>query len=249
MLRLITLMTDFGTADGYAAEMKGLLYARVPGATIVDVSHDIPAHDVEAARLALERYWRDFPPSTVHLVVVDPGVGSSRAAIAVESDHRLLVGPDNGVLSPALVVPDARVVELPEPPGASATFHGLDLFAPVAAALAIGTPIEQMGTPFGRAIVRRSPEPQRRTDGALVGEIVTIDRFGNAITNLPGPKGPATLECAGRHLAVVRTYADVAPGEATALVGSGGSIEIAVRDASAADHLGLSRGLTVVLRP
>lgn len=80
MLRLITLMTDFGTADGYAAEMKGLLYARVPGATIVDVTHDIPAHDVEAARLALERYWRHFPPSTVHLVVVDPGVGSPRAA-------------------------------------------------------------------------------------------------------------------------------------------------------------------------
>ena len=101
MTRIVTLLTDFGTADGYVGEIKGVLASAAPDATIVDVTHDVAPHDVDSARLALARYWRRFPPGTVHLVVVDPGVGGSRAAIAVESEQRFLVGPDNGVLSPA----------------------------------------------------------------------------------------------------------------------------------------------------
>ena len=109
-MSIITLLTDFGTADGYAAEVKGVLVSVAPGATVMDLSHDLAPHDVEGARLAVARYWRRFPAGTVHLVVVDPGVGSSRAAIAVESDGRFLVGPDNGVLSPALLAPGARAL-------------------------------------------------------------------------------------------------------------------------------------------
>src|SRR5687767_13525638 len=145
---LITLLTDFGTADGYVAEMKGVLLSLAPEVLVVDVSHDVPPHDVESGRLALARYWRRFPPGTVHVCVVDPGVGSSRVALAVESDGRWLVGPDNGLLSPALLLPGARVVRLPVPAGASATFHGRDVFAPVAAALATGTPLDSLGEPF-----------------------------------------------------------------------------------------------------
>src|SRR4051812_15165300 len=112
MTRLVTLLTDFGTADGYVGEMKGVLAASAPTVTIVDIAHDVAPQDVDGARLALARYWRRFPLGTVHVVVVDPGVGGPRAAIAVESEGRFLVGPDNGVLSPALLHPDARCVVL-----------------------------------------------------------------------------------------------------------------------------------------
>src|SRR5437764_3435428 len=121
MRPVITLLTDFGTADGYVGEMKGVLLARVPDATLVDISHDVPPQDVDAARLTLARVWRRFPRGTVHLVVVDPGVGTQRAALAVESDHWFLVGPDNGVLSPALLIADSKAVELAVPPHASAS--------------------------------------------------------------------------------------------------------------------------------
>src|SRR5512133_2852371 len=110
---IITLLTDFGTADGYVAEMKGVLLTQAPGVTLVDVSHDVSAHDVECGRLAIARYWRRFPPGTIHLAVVDPGVGSERAAIAVQSDGRMLVGPDNGLLSPALLAAGVVVVKRP----------------------------------------------------------------------------------------------------------------------------------------
>src|ERR687883_1519433 len=139
MPAIVTLLTDFGTADGYVAEMKGVLLARAPEAQLVDVTHDIPPQDVEAGRLAVARYWRRFPPGTVHLAVVDPGVGSARAALAVSSDGRFLVGPDNGLLSPALLFAGARAVSLPIPQSASPTFHGRDVFAPAAAMLAAGT--------------------------------------------------------------------------------------------------------------
>src|SRR5215218_4559681 len=122
MPRLITLLTDFGTADGYVGEMKGVLASLAPAATVVDVAHDVAPQDVEGARLALARYWRRFPEGTVHVVVVDPGVGGGRAALAMESEGRLLVGPDNGVLSPALLHAGARCVTLSVPSSASPTF-------------------------------------------------------------------------------------------------------------------------------
>ena len=133
MRAVITLLTEFGTADGYVGEMKGVLLARVPDATLVDITHEIPPQDVEAARLTVARVWRRLPPGTVHLVVGDPDVGTDRLALAVNSDDRWLVGPDNGVLSPALLASGASAVVLDVPPGASASFHGRDVFAPAAA--------------------------------------------------------------------------------------------------------------------
>jgi S-adenosylmethionine hydrolase len=252
----ITLLTDFGTADGYVAELKGVLTTLAPGAPVLDMSHDIPAHDIEHARLTLARYWRRFPAGTVHLVVIDPGVGTSRAAIAVESDGRFLVGPDNGVLSPALFSLDAIVVQLAVDPHASATFHGRDVFAPAAAQLALGTPLAALGETWHQAVRRRTPQPQRHADGSLLGEILTIDRFGNALTNLMAhglaartAAGVAHTVTTGRHVArVVRTYGDAAPGELVALTGSSGFVELAVRDGSAAALRGLQRGQPVVLR-
>ena len=248
MASIVTLTTDFGTADGYVGEMKGVLASRAPEATLIDVTHDIPAHDVEAARLVVARIWRRWPPGTVHLVVVDPGVGSSRRAIVVESDGRFLVGPDNGVLSPALLVPGARVVELPVPDGAAPTFHGRDVFAPAAASLVRGAALDSLGDEVTDPTVRRTPEPVRLADGGVEGEVITVDRFGNAVTNLLWLRA-ADVEVAGRKLMLQRTYADVMPGDAVALVGSSGLIEIAVRDGSAAAVLDLQRGSRVTLRP
>jgi hypothetical protein len=174
-------------------------------------------------------------------------VGSDRAAIAVESDGRWLVGPDNGLLSPALLLPGARAVQLPIPATASATFHGRDVFAPAAAALASGSPLDALGTPHESPVVRRTPEAQRRADGNIQGQVITVDRFGNAITNLM-PRLGNVVEVNGSALPVRRAYAEVAPGEPIALVGSSGLIEIAVRDGSGATKFGLTRGSPVVLR-
>jgi S-adenosylmethionine hydrolase len=249
---IVTLLTDFGTADGYVAEMKGVLLSQAPAATLVDVSHDVPAHDVESARLAVARYWRRFPRGTVHLAVVDPGVGSARAALAVESDGRWLVGPDNGVLSPALLLAGARAVHLAVGPRAAPTFHGRDVFAPAAARLATGDALDTLGEPADDCVVRRTPEARRLPDGAIEGCVIAVDRFGNAITNLVAGAAVAqrggTLTLDGREVPVRRVYADVAPGDAVALVGSNGLLEIAVREGSAAARLGVRRGARVVLR-
>jgi S-adenosylmethionine hydrolase len=245
---VVTLLTDFGTADGYVAEMKGVILSRVPAATLVDVSHEVVPQDVEAARLALARYWRRFPPGTVHLAVIDPGVGSARAALVVESDGRFLVGPDNGVLSPALLVGGARAVTLPIPAGASPTFHGRDVFAPAAADLTLGATLDALGSPALDLVVRRTPEPRRLADGSIEGQVITIDRFGNAITNLLGLRAQS-VEVNGTLLPLLRAYADVPVGEAIALVGSTGLIEIAVRNGSGAAAMGLERGSVVVVRP
>jgi len=248
MPRLITLLTDFGTADGYVGEMKGVLASLAPTATIVDVAHDVAPHDVDGARLALARYWRRFPEGTVHLVVVDPGVGSARGALATSSEGRYLVGPDNGVLSPALLHAGARCVTLGIPPGASPTFHGRDVFAPAAAQLALGASLETLGAVADEPLIRRTPEATRRDDGGVQGEVITVDRFGNAVTNLLAMRG-GEVQVNGLSLSLRRAYADAAPGEPLALVGSSGLVEIAVRDGSAAERLGLRRGSSVVLLP
>jgi hypothetical protein len=244
---LITLLTDFGTADGYVGEMKGVLLTRAPEATLVDIAHDIAPQDVEAARLVLARVWRRFPAGTVHVVIVDPGVGTERVALAVESDERFFVGPDNGVLSPALLVAGARAVRLDVAPEASATFHGRDVFAPAAAALALGGPLDALGPPMPQPQIRRTAEPKRIGDGVMAGEVISVDRFGNAITNLVGLRA-GTIETAGLTLILRRTYGEVPVGTALAIVGSTGLIEIAVRDGSAAHALKLGRGSPVVFR-
>jgi S-adenosylmethionine hydrolase len=247
MRRIITLLTDFGTADGYVGEMKGVLLTLAPDADVVDITHDIVPQDVDHARLTLARVWRRFPKGTVHVVVVDPGVGSARVALAIASDNRFLVGPDNGVLSPALLFSGVRTIGLPLPPNASATFHGRDVFAPAAAALARGEAVDGLGVDAPKPVIRRTPEPTRRPDGALEGEVIMIDRFGNAVTNLVALHG-GVVDAANRQIAVRRTYTEVAPSTPVAVVGSSGLIEVAVREGDASRVLGLVRGSRVVLR-
>jgi S-adenosylmethionine hydrolase len=245
---IVTLLTDFGTADGYVAEVKGVLLSTAPLVQVVDVSHDLVPGDVDAARLALARYWRRFPERTVHFVVVDPGVGTRRAALAVAAAGRFMVGPDNGVLSPPLLVPGSRAVALPVSADAAPTFHGRDVFAPAAAALALGRPLDSLGLAHPDPLLRRTPEPVREADGTIRGEVITVDRFGNAVTNLLGVRG-GVIVVAGRQVPVCRTYSDVEAGAPVALNGSSGLLEVAVRDGSAGALLGLTRGAVVRWRP
>jgi S-adenosylmethionine hydrolase len=247
MTRIITLLTDFGTADGYVGEMKGVLAANAPDCTLLDIAHDLPPHDVEAGRLALARYWHRFPVKTVHLAIADPGVGGSRAALAVESEGRMLVGPDNGILSPALLHPGARCVIRPVSAVAAPTFHGRDVFAPAAAQLAQGVALDALGVPYAEPVVRRTPEATRRPDGAAAGIVMAIDRFGNVVTNLIARRG-GSIELAGRAIPIRQTYSDVGISELVALVGSSGLVEIAMREGSAAAVLGVRRGDSVLLR-
>jgi S-adenosylmethionine hydrolase len=168
--------------------------------------------------------------------------------LAVESEGRFLVGPDNGVLSPALLHPAARCIALVVPTSAAPTFHGRDVFAPAAAALASGAELRTLGTLHATPVVRRTPEPARRADGAVCGVVIAIDRFGNAVTNLMGRRGGVVV-VGERRLTVSRTYSEVEPGAPVALVGSSGLVEIAIRDGSAARELGLQRGTAVTLVP
>ncbi len=250
----LTLLTDFGTADGYVAAMKGVIASICPEAVVEDASHDVRPGDIEAGAWALWRYWRLYPPGTVHVAVVDPGVGSARRALAVHADERWLVAPDNGVLTrvleeaatwTAVAVTERRYLREP----VSRTFHGRDVFAPAAAHLAAGVALEALGPrvddPVRLALPRLTITPE-----GVTGAVVHVDRFGNLVTNIPETWTSAgRVVVGGRDLgAVRRTYAEVAPGEALALVGSAGLLEISVRDGSAAAVLGLGRGADVLVK-
>jgi S-adenosylmethionine hydrolase len=243
---IITLLTDFGTSDGYVAEIKGRLLRLAPDATVVDVAHDIGPGDVEAAAFVLGRTWRAFPEGTVHLAVVDPGVGTARRALAAEGGGHRFALPDNGLLT--FVADQARLsaVALPVPEGAAPTFHGRDVFAPAAAALAKGAAPATLGTPAG-AIVRLPRSAARRTDSGVVGTIVHVDRFGTLISNVPAEMiaAGARVRLADRAIPIRRTFGDMAQGEAVAFVGSGGTLEIGVRDGRADEVLGVGRGTAV----
>jgi len=246
MSRIITLLTDFGTADGYVGEVKGRLSSLAPGVTLLDIAHDVPAGDIGAGCHALGRVWRTFPAGTVHLAVVDPGVGSARRALAAEADGQFFVAPDNGLLSDVFAGATARMVHLPIPVGASRTFQGRDVFAPVAARLATGAALAELGAAITDPV--RLKPPVLMVEGSdLVGEVIHVDRFGTLITNLPLEQvaRAATVKLGGRGFQLGATFADVPPGEPVAFVGSGGTVEIAVRDGRADVVLGLSRGTEV----
>ena len=175
------------------------------------------------------------------------GVGSSRAALAVEADGRCLIGPDNGVLSPALLIAGARAVRLQVPAGASATFHGRDVFAPAAVSLVTGARVDDLGPEMPSPVVRRTPEAVRLADGRVRGEVIAIDRFGNAMTNIVGLRG-GSVEIERTSLPLRRVYADVDAGQPVAVVGSSGFVEVAVRNGSAAARFGLVRGAPIIFR-
>jgi S-adenosyl-L-methionine hydrolase (adenosine-forming) len=240
---IVTLLTDFGTADGYVAEVKGALLRGAPGATLVDVTHEIPPGDVAAAAYVLGRSWRAFPAGTVHVVVVDPGVGTDRRALAAEAGGHRFVAPDNGVLSRVLEAGGAYVVSLAMDAAASPTFHGRDVFAPAAARLLAGEPLEALGAAVRDPVLLPAPRLERRGD-ILVGEVVHVDRFGTLVTSLPGSSvgTRGTVRIGDHEVAFGRTFADAAPGAPVAFVGSGGTVEVAVRDGRADAVLGAGRG-------
>jgi S-adenosylmethionine hydrolase len=247
----ITLLTDFGTADGYVAAVKGVAASLAPGVVLEDASHAIPRGDILAAAIALERYWRLYPRHTVHCVVVDPGVGTARKPIVVEADERFVVAPDNGVVTRVITGADTwRAVELiPEKvpgPRISTTFHGRDVFAPAAAGLAQGRSLDSMGRPLKDVVRLDWPEPVREEDG-IAGRVIHVDRFGNLVTNVPGAwiRASDLVEVADRAIPLRSSYGMANPGELLALVNSDGRLEVAERDGSAADTLGIGRGHAV----
>lgn len=254
-MRRVTLLTDFGTVDGYAAAMAGVVASRARTAVVEHASHDIPPGDILAAALGLHRYAVLYPEGTVHVVVVDPGVGTARRPLAARIDARFYVAPDNGVLT--LVLQRAESVEIVAvtEPGilraASATFHGRDIFAPTAARLAQGAELAGLGEAVLDPALLSIPQPQRTDTGAR-GEILAADRFGNLITNIPAGWLESTTDAAAQVTVagqaagpLRRTYGDVARGELVALIGSLGFLEISVRDGSAAARLGVGRGAEV----
>lgn len=271
MGRIITLTTDFGLADPYVAAMKGVILSINPEAAVADVTHEVGPQRIVQAVYLTSCAWPYFAPGSIHLAVVDPGVGTERRAVIVEGPKGLYVGPDNGVLSAALPE-EARSMAGGEGPAAvplpegyrafliaeprflrqpvSETFHGRDVFAPAAAHLSLGVPAGEFGEAVGSLLVLPPIRARRRADGALVGRVVHMDRFGNLVTDVRAedlPQRRLRVEIAGRTVeGLARTY-----GEAeglTALVGSSGYLEVAQPGGSAAASLGAGVGEAVVVR-
>jgi S-adenosylmethionine hydrolase len=257
--KIVTLLTDFGTGDYFVAAMKGALLSVAPRAVIVDVTHDIPPHDIHAGAWTLANSYHCFPPGTVHVGVVDPGVGSARRAIAVRvAGAHIFVGPDNGLFSRIYQREQSvEVVELTNRDlfrrDVSRTFHGRDVFAPIAGALLNGVALSELGAEISNYVRLALPHAVRDENGTLAAQVIHVDRFGNLITNLtrgeqPHEMGDGNLifEIGKQKIAGVRaTFADGVDGELLAVWGSAGHLEIVVAGASAARLLGVGRGAAV----
>lgn len=253
-MAIVTLLTDFGTEDYYVAAVKGVLLARAPGVELVDVGHELAVGDVEGAAWLLGAAWPWFPAETVHLAVVDPGVGSARRILAVRAAGHSFVAPDNGLLTPVLTVAGAEVRSVERTdlflPGPGATFHGRDRFAPVAAWLAREEDLAALG-PVVDDPVRLEIAPPRREGGTLQGRVAHVDRFGNLVTDVPAEwvgEGPCRLEVGGRVVEQrVGYYGEIPAGEAAVLVGSLGTLEVSIDGESVAARWGVGRGVLVTV--
>lgn len=252
---VIALLSDFGLSDHYVGVMKGVIAGICPSALMIDLTHEVPPQDVRAAAFALAASWRFFPPETIFVTVVDPGVGTDRRAVAGRVGPYSFVAPDNGVLDLVLAEhPATQSVALTNPRYArapvSATFHGRDRFAPAAAWLAQGTPIEALGDAVELRTRLSWPSPDVGPT-LVTGEVVHVDRFGNLITNVHRRLWPAAVDITNVSVGdlapvrLARTYGDAVPGETIALFGSSERLEVAVTGGSAAQRLGVGRGATV----
>jgi S-adenosylmethionine hydrolase len=253
----ITLTTDFGLADGFAGTMKGVIYSINPDAVIIDICHEIGSQDLSAAAFLFAASYRYFPQGTVHVVVVDPGVGSQRRAVAIEAEKYYFVAPDNGVLTLALKQEKIiKSIELTNPEyfldEVSDTFHGRDIFAPAAAHLSLGVEIEKLGNEAGELKEMRLPEPEVSQSG-IKGHVIHVDKFGNLITDIKQElfdtvisDGQFSIKIAGMELdRISRSYAEVSAGEPLAIFDSFGNLEIAVNRGSAAEKLKARKGDTI----
>jgi S-adenosyl-L-methionine hydrolase (adenosine-forming) len=256
-MRLITLMTDFGLKDGNVGVMKGVILGIAPQAQIVDISHLIPAQNVAEAALILLRSALYFPSETIHIVVVDPGVGTARRPMAARLGSQLFVGPDNGVITLLLEYAEQQgwpteFVHLDKPqfwlPKVSHVFHGRDIFAPTAAHLANGKTLAEVGRPITDPIRLALPKPTQTPTGWR-GEIIHIDHFGNAASNIrvehlaEVDQRKITVQLGGMTIAgLVQTFGERAPGEVVALYGSTGNLIISVVNGRAAEQFGIKIG-------
>ncbi len=264
--RVITLTTDFGTSDAYVGVMKGVILGINPNVQLVDITHAVPPQDIQEAAFLIHAAYRYFPKGTIHVIVVDPGVGSDRRAIVCRTDHAYFVCPDNGILSYLLqeiedreeqpaygVAIENRAYHLPE---VSNTFHGRDIFAPVAAHLSLGVRLDDIGPPVENLV--RFPLPLLTiSDDKLIGEIIKIDSFGNAITNISETTlvrmknvsvGYEISVASTRIKRINRTYAESQIGEPLAIIGSSGLLEISVNGGSAERVLNIKQGDTVTIQ-
>jgi S-adenosylmethionine hydrolase len=252
---VITLTTDFGTRDSYVAEMKGVILSITRDVHVVDITHEVAPHDIMEGALALEAAAPRFPAATIHVAVVDPGVGTARRALAVAARDQMFVGPDNGLFTPFLGDPRLRAFELSAPEfrgtAVSRTFHGRDIFAPAAAHLARGIEPARLGPPVTDPVRLAWPEV-RVSEGRVGGAVVHVDRFGNLVTSIHADAiaslgSGVAVRVAGKSLPLVRTYSDLGRGDPGALVGSSNRLEIAVNAGSAARALKAGRGTPVVV--
>jgi hypothetical protein len=252
---IITLATDFGTRDSYVAEMKGVILGIAPTVRLVDLTHDVEPQQIAEAALAIDAAAPFFPRGTIHVGVVDPGVGTPRRGLVIDAGGQRFVGPDNGVFTPILLRGGWTAFELAEPeyrlPAVSLTFHGRDIFAPAAAHLSLGVAPARFGAPVADPV--RLPWPEARpVPGGFSGAVIHVDRFGNLVTSITAaqvdtPAAGAVRIC-GSVVPVVSTYADLPPSGAGAVVGSRNRLEVVVRDSSAAERFGARRGTPVVFR-
>lgn len=257
---VITLTTDFGLDDAYVGVMKGVLLRICPQCQLVDLTHNVPQGDILKASLVLRSAAGYFPAGTVHLAVVDPGVGGSRLPVAIHSGDKYFVGPDNGLFwfltrrdpPPKAVVLQKRNYFLPK---TSTTFHGRDVFAPVAAHLASGVPLSEFGPQTRELVSLALPAVTREAGGGLKGQVIYIDHFGNCVTNLSPEEVGCDLSARwmvemedGSTIPVGMYYGQVQEGHPLALVGSSGHLELAVRNGSAEKELTLRVGSEFVLR-
>ena len=257
MPSIITLTTDFGLSDPFVGIMKGVILGIAPEAQIIDISHEIHSYDILEAAFIIDTSYRYFPAGTIHVIVVDPGVGSARRPMAVTAKEHIFVAPDNGVLSYILngdISAQAAFAYWIKNQSlflnaVSQTFHGRDIFAPVAASLAMGTPIESVGPRITDFVKNALPKP-RPQGGKLVAMVLRIDKFGNVITNLKRSHLGNAFVIRVAGLAITRfcrNFSEAEPGEFFALEGSTGYIELALNQGSAADRLNVRRGAEIEL--
>lgn len=265
MPSIVALLTDFGSQDHYVGAVKGAVLSACPTATLVDVVHDLPPHDVATAAYALAAVYRCFPAGTVFLAVVDPSVGSQRRALALEAGGYRFVGPDNGIFTEVLAEQPGARLHLISNAGlfryaVSVTFHARDIFGPVAGHLARGIAIEEVGPGAKGPILLPAAGSRRRGSREWEGSVIHVDRFGSLITNLArldldealaataGDPTELVVVVEGAVLPLVNSYAEVSEGGLCALVGGNGRLEVAVNRGSASQALGVGRGATVLLR-
>jgi len=261
---IITLTTDFGMSDSYVAAMKAVILGINPGATVVDICHTLPPQNIKQAAFVIGSIYKTFPKETIHIVVVDPGVGSNRRAVLVRTPIANFVVPDNGILSYVLADSKARIISKNQAKTGeniqafsltkkrfwrkpvSPTFHARDIFSPVAARLSLGEPPQSFGDKINTLTVFPVPRPQKMAGGNIWGQVIHVDNFGNLITDirdtdLPRRRENLLVSIAGKHIdGISRTYSEQ-PG-LLALVGGSGYLEISLQNGSAGDFLGVGVG-------